>query len=91
MEIQEAKLELGEKAEDVKAWSEDIEGKLVKFELSVNNVEKITKEIKGKEMEEKKQAELNFTTQMKEKQLKKELRFEEEKVREDTVREEARR
>ena len=79
VEIQEAKLERGEKVEDVKAWSKDIEAKLVKFEQSVNNVEKITKEIKRKEMEEEKQAELKFTAQMKEKQFEKELRFEEEK------------
>ena len=51
----------------VKAWSEDIEAKLVKFEQSVNNVEKITKEIKRKGMEEEKQAELKFVAQMKEK------------------------
>ena len=57
VEIQDAKLERGEKAEDIKAWSEDTETKLVKFEQSVNNVEKITKEIKRKEMEEEKQAE----------------------------------
>ena len=50
LEIQEAKLECGEEAEEVKAWSKEIEAKLVKFEQSVNNVEKITKEIKRKEM-----------------------------------------
>lgn len=59
--------------------SEDTEAKLVKFEQSVNNVEKITKEIKRKEMEEEKQAELKFTAQMKEKQFEKESRFKEEK------------
>lgn len=79
MEIQEAKLERGEKEEDVKAWSEDIEAKLMKFEQSVNNMKKITKEIKRKEMEEEKQAELKLTAQMKEKQFEKELRFKEEK------------
>lgn len=72
VEIQDAKLERGEKAEDVKAWSEDIEAKLVKFEQLVNSVEKITKEIKRKEMEEEKQAELKFTAQMKENQFEKE-------------------
>ena len=79
VEIQEAKLECGEEAEEVKAWSEDVEAKLVKFEQSVNSVEKITKDIKHKEMEEEKQAKLKFTAQMKEKQFEKELRFEEEK------------
>ena len=58
LEIQEAKLECGEEAEEVKAWSKEIEAKLVKFEQSVNNVEKITKEIKRKDMEGKRQAEL---------------------------------
>ena len=56
-----------------------IEAKLVKIEQSANHMEMITKEIKRKEMEEEKQAELTFTAQMKEKQFKKELRFEEEK------------
>ena len=79
VEIQDAKLERSEKAEYVKAWSEDIEAKLVKFEQLVNSVEKITKEIKRKEMEEEKQAELKFTAQMKENQFEKELRFEKEK------------
>ena len=79
VEIQEAKLESGEEAEEVKALSEDIEAKLVKFEESVNSVEKITKEIKRKEMEEEKPPELKFTAEMKEKQFEKELRFEEEK------------
>ena len=79
VEIQEAKLKCSEEAEEVKAWSEDVEAKLVKFEQMVNSMEKITKEIKRKEMEEKKQAELKFTAQMKEKQFEKELRVEEEK------------
>lgn len=51
----------------------------MKFEQSVNGGEKITKEIKRKEIEEEKQAELKFTAQMKEKQFEKELRFEEKK------------
>ena len=41
VEIQEAKLERGEKEEDVKAWSEDIEAKLAKFEQSVNKVQRL--------------------------------------------------
>lgn len=39
----------------------------------------IAKEIKRKQLEEEKQAELSFTAQMKEKQFEKELQFEEEK------------
>lgn len=91
VEIQDAKLERGEKADDVKAWREDIEAKLVKFEQSVNSVEKITKEIKHKEMEEEKKAELKFTAQMKENQFER-VEIRKREVREeDTVREEARR
>ena len=44
-------------------------------------MEKIAKEIKRKQLEEK-QAELSFTAQMKEKQFEKELQFEEEKYKE---------
>ena len=51
-EIQEAKLECSEEAEEVKAWSEDVGAKFVKSEQTVNSMEKITKEIKCKEMEE---------------------------------------
>ena len=79
VEIQEANLECGDEAEEVKAWSKDIEAKLLRFEQSVNSVVKISKEIKRKEIEEEKQAELTFTAQMKEKQFEKKLRFEEEK------------
>ena len=53
VEIQEAKLERGEKVEDVKAWSKDIEAKLVKFEQSVNNVEKITRRSSAKRWKRK--------------------------------------
>ena len=80
MAIQEAKLERGEEVEDITDWSGDIEERLVKFEKSVSNVEKITKEIKHKEMEEEKQAELSFTAHMKEKQFQKEVNFEEGRV-----------
>ena len=40
-------------------------------------MEKITKEIKCKQLEEEKQADLSFPAQMKEKQFEKELQFEE--------------
>ena len=73
VEIEENKLEHGEEIEHIKAWSGDIEERQVKFEKSVSNVEKITKEIKRKEMEEEKQAELSFTAHMKEKQFQEEL------------------
>ncbi|KAJ7373270.1 hypothetical protein OS493_012859 [Desmophyllum pertusum] len=48
-------------------------------EHSVSEMEMIAKEIKRKQLEEEKQAELSFTAQMKEKQFEKELQFEEEK------------
>lgn len=59
LENQEAKLEHSEEAEEVKAWSEDIEAKLVKFEQLVNSMERITKEIQCKDGRGK-QADLKF-------------------------------
>lgn len=59
VENQEAKLEHSEEAEEVKAWSEDIEAKLVKFEQLVNSMERITKEIQCKDGRGK-QADLKF-------------------------------
>ena len=53
VEIQEAKLECGEKAEDVKAWSEDIEAKLAKFEQSVNKVERLQRRSSAKRWKRK--------------------------------------
>ena len=79
VEIQEAKLQRGEKTGDIKEWTGEIDAALSKFEHSISEMEKIAKEIKRKKLEEEKQAELSFTAQMKEKQFEKELQFEEEK------------
>lgn len=53
VEIQEAKLERGEKEEDVKAWSEDIEAKLAKFEQSVNKVDRLQRRSSAKRWKRK--------------------------------------
>ena len=53
VEIQEAKLERGEKEEDVKAWSEDIEAKLAKFEQSVNKVDRLQRRSRAKRWKRK--------------------------------------
>ena len=63
----------------IKEWAGEIDAALSKFEQSMSEIEKIAKEIKRKQPEEEKQAELSFTAQMKEKQFEKELQFEEEK------------
>lgn len=79
VDIQEAKLQRGEKKDDIKEWTGEIDAALSKFEHSISEMEKIAKEIKRKQLEEEKHAELSFTAQMKEKQFEKELQFEEEK------------
>lgn len=78
MEVQEAKLQHGKKT-DIKKWTGEIDAALSKFEHSISEMEKIAKEIKCKQLEEEKQAELSFTARRKEKQFQKELQFEEEK------------
>ena len=60
VEIQEAKLQRGEKTDDIKEWTGEINAALSKFEYSISEMEKIAKEIKRKKLEEK-QAELSFT------------------------------
>lgn len=73
VEVQEAKLQHGEKIDDIKKWTGEIDTALSEFEHSISEMEKIAKEIKRKQLEEEKQAELSFTAQMKEKQFQKEL------------------
>ena len=61
VEIQEAKLQRGEKKTDgIKEWIGEIDAALSKFEHSLAEMKRIAKEVKRKQLEEEKRAELSF-------------------------------